>query len=138
MWLDNLKELTAKSGLTTKQISERAMISEKTIDRTLDGKAKTPYADTLYRWCKAIGASLDDILADTKVVVGTENLATLQNKVELTSAEIDTLTTKNTILQDKVNVLTAEIELLKKELQHKEEIIALHNYYKSLISGLPK
>jgi hypothetical protein len=34
--------------------------------------------------------------------------------------------------------MATEIELLKKELQHKEEIIALHNYYKTLISGLPK
>ena len=134
MWLDNLKELTAKSGLTIKQIAERAMISEKTIDRTLDGKVKTPYADTLYRWCKAIGVSLDDILADTKVVVGTENLATLQNKVEITSAEMDMLTAENKILQDKVVTLTAEVDLLKMQLAHKEEIISIHNYYNKRLS----
>jgi transcriptional regulator with XRE-family HTH domain len=134
MWLDNLKELTAKSGLTNKQIAERAMISEKTIDRTLDGKVKTPYADTLYRWGRAIGASLDDILADTKVVVGTENLATLQNKIEITSAELDMLNAENNILKDKVVALTAEVDLLKMQLAHKEEIIRLHNYYNKLLS----
>ena len=29
-------------------------------------------------------------------------------------------------------------ELLKKELQHKDELLALHNYYKSVISGMSK
>lgn len=129
MWLDNLKELTTRSKLTPKQIAERAMISEKTIDRTLDGKVKTPYADTLYRWCKAIGASLDDILADTKVVVGTENLATLQDKVEITSAEADLLAAENAVLKEKIAALTAENNLLSLQLKHKEEIIAIHNYY---------
>ena len=135
MWLDNLKYYTEKSGIPLKQISEIAMISEKTIDRMLEGKSKTPYADTLYRWCRAIGVSLDDILADTKVVVGTENLATLQNKVEITSAEMDMLVAENNILKDKVATLTAELDLLKMELKHKEEIISIHNYYNKLMSS---
>ena len=135
MWLDNLKELTARSGLTPKQISERAMISEKTIDRTLDGKVKTPYVDTLYRWCKAIGASLDDILADTKVVVGTENLATLQNKVDITSAEADMLSAENAVLKEKVAALTAENNLLTLQLKFAEEKLAIHNYYIKLKSS---
>lgn len=125
MWIDNLKELTAKSGLTTKEISERAMISEKTIDRLLDGKAKTIYADTLDRWCTAIGVSPGDVFAESKAVIGTENLATLQNKIEITSAEMDMLTAENNILKDKVVALNAEVDLLKMQLAHKDEIIKL-------------
>jgi hypothetical protein len=33
------------------------------------------------------------------------------------------------MLKAKNSALTMEIELVKKELQHKEEIIAIHNYY---------
>ena len=39
---------------------------------------------------------------------------------------------ENTILKDKVATLTAEIELLNMQLKHKEEIIAIHNYYNKL------
>lgn len=134
MWLDNLKELKNMTGLSDGEIAKRAMLSEKTVDRVFSGHAKTPYVDTLYRIVKALGGSLDDILAESKVVVGTEKLATLQDKVDITSAELDMLTAENNILKDKVVALTAEVDLLKMQLAHKEEIISIHNYYKKLLS----
>lgn len=134
MWRDNLRDFTIKSGIPIKEVAERAMISEKTINRILDGKAKTIYADTLARWCYVIGVSMADIFADSKAVIGTENLATLQDKVEIKSAEIDMLTAENKILQDKVAALTAEVDLLKMQLAHKEEIISIHNYYNKKLS----
>jgi hypothetical protein len=36
------------------------------------------------------------------------------------------------MLEAKVNALEMEIALLKKELQHKDELLAVHNYYISL------
>lgn len=134
MWTDKLREFTIESGIPIKEVAERAMISEKTIDRMLDGKTKTLYADTLDRWCTAIGISMADIFVDSKAVIGTENLATLQNKVEIKSAEMDMLTAENKILQDKVTALTAEVELLKLQLAHKEEIIRIHDYYNKRLS----
>jgi transcriptional regulator with XRE-family HTH domain len=134
MWLDNLKELKNRTGLSEGEIAKKAMLSEKTVDRVFSGHAKTPYVDTLYRIVKALGGSLDDILAESKVVVGTEKLATLQDEVDITSAELDMLNAENKILQDKVVALTAEVDLLKMQLAHKEEIISIHNYYKKLLS----
>lgn len=134
MWLDNLKELKNRTGLSEGDIAKRAMLSEKTVDRVFSGHAKTPYVDTLYRIVKALGGSLDDILAESKVVVGTEKLATLQDEVDITSAELDMLTAENNILKDKVVTLTAEIDLLKMQLAHKEEIISIHNYYNKRLS----
>lgn len=134
MWLDNLKELKNRTGLSDGEIAKRAMLSEKTVDRVFSGHAKTPYVDTLYRIVKALGGSLDDILAESKVVVGTEKLATLQDEVEITTAEIDMLTAENNILKDKVVALTAEVDLLKMQLAHKEEIISIHNYYNKRLS----
>ena len=135
MWLDNLKELKERTGLSDSQIAKRTMLSEKTIERVFSGHAKTPYVDTLYRIVKALGGSLDDILAEAKVVVGTEKLATLQDTVDITSAERDMLIAENNILKDKIAALTAEIDLLKMEIKHKDEIISIHNYYQKILSS---
>jgi hypothetical protein len=39
------------------------------------------------------------------------------------------------MLKAKNAALTTEIELLKKELLHKEELLALHNFYNKLKSN---
>ena len=132
MWLDNLKELKKKTGMSVKQIAEATNLPERTVNRIFSGDTDNPYVDTLHRIVTVLGCSLDDILADTKVVLGTQNLATLQSNIDTVTAERDLLLAENTILKDKVSTLTAENEMLKMQLMHKEEIIALHNYYNKL------
>lgn len=135
MWLENLKELKKKTGMSVKQIAEKTTLPERTVTRIFSGDTDNPYVDTLHRIVTVLGGSLDDILADTKVVVGEENLVTLQENVEVATAERDLIAAENAILKDKVATLTAENEMLKMQLKHKEEIIALHNYYIKLKSG---
>ena len=132
MWLDNLKELKKQTGMSAKQIADKTNLPERTISRIFSGDTDNPYVDTLHRIVTVLGGSLDDILADTKVVVGEEDLVTLQENVEVVTAERDFITAENAILKDKVATLTAENEMLKMQLKHKEEIIALHNYYNKL------
>jgi transcriptional regulator with XRE-family HTH domain len=132
MWLDNLKELKKKTGMSAKQIADKTNLPERTVSRIFSGDTDNPYVDTLHRIVTVLGGSLDDILADTKVVVGEQNLVTLQENVEVVTAERDLIMTENAILKDKVVALTAENDMLKMQLKHKEEIIALHNYYNKL------
>lgn len=132
MWLDNLKELKKTTGMSSKQIADKTNLPERTVARIFSGDTDSPYADTLHRIVTALGGSLDDILADTKVVVGEKSLATLQDDVATVTAERDLIITENNILRDKVNALTAENELLKLQLMHKEELLALHNYYNKI------
>lgn len=132
MWLDNLKELKKKTGMSAKQISEKTNLPERTVARILSGDTDNPYVDTLHRIVTVLGGSLDDILADTKVVVGEQNLVALQENVDVVTAERDLIIAENAILKDKVAALTAENDMLKMQLNHKEEIIALHNYYNKL------
>lgn len=143
MWLDNLKELKTMSGMTVKQIAEKTNLPERTVTRIFSGDTDNPYVDTLHRIVTVLGGSLDSILADTKVVVGGANLATLQAEVEKLNEERERLNgdveklkgelalsvAENAVLNNKVNALTSENELLRLKLEHKEEIIALHNYY---------
>jgi transcriptional regulator with XRE-family HTH domain len=129
MWLENLKELKAKKGMSSKQIAELTKLPEKTVSRIFSGDTDSPYVDTLHRIVSVLGGSLDGILADTKTVVGDANLATLQAELDRIAAENALLVAENTVLKDKANALTAEIDLLRMKLEHKEELLALHNYY---------
>ena len=138
MWLDNLKELKKRTGMSSKQIAEKTNLPERTVTRIFSGDTDNPYVDTIHRIVSVLGGSLDDILADTKVVVATESIVELKENVDVTNAQLDVLTIENDMLKTKNAALTTEIELLKKELQHKEELLALHNYYKLHIEQLIK
>lgn len=132
MWLDNLKELKKKTGMSSKQIAEMTHLPERTIHRIFAGESDHPYADTLDLIVKALGYDLGDVFADTKVVVATDELVGIQATVGVVQAERDLTLVENEMLKTKVAAMTTEIELLKKELQHKDEIIAIHNYYNKL------
>jgi transcriptional regulator with XRE-family HTH domain len=132
MWLDNLKELKKKTGMSAKQIADKTKLPERTVNRIFSGDTDNPYVDTLHRIVTVLGGSLDDILADTKVVVATESLVEVKENATVIEAERDLITAENAILKDKVATLTAENDMLKMQLKHKEEIIALHNYYNKL------
>lgn len=132
MWLDNIKELKKQKGMSVKQIADMTNLPERTVNRIFSGETDNPYVDTLHRIVTVLGGSLDDILADTKVVVGEENLATLQESVGVATAERDLIAAENSILKEKVAALTSENEMLKLKLMHKEELLALHNYYNKI------
>lgn len=129
MWLDNLKDLKKEKGMSIKQIAEATNLPERTVSRIFSGDTDNPYVDTLHRIVSVLGGSLDSILADTKVVVGGADLITLQADVDRLNGELTLISAENAVLKDKVVNLTAENDILRLKLEHKEEIIALHNYY---------
>ena len=129
MWLDNLKDLKKEKGMSVKQIAEATNLPERTVSRIFSGDTDNPYVDTLHRIVSVLGGSLDSILADTKVVVGGADLITLQADVDRLNGELTLISAENAVLKDKVVNLTAENDILRLKLEHKEEILALHNYY---------
>lgn len=135
MWLDNLKELKKAKGMSAKQIAEATNLPERTVSRIFSGDTDNPYVDTLYRIVVVLDGSLDDVLADSKTVVGNKNLITLQEDIDRLGGEVTLLRAENAMLTDKVTTLSAENDLLRLKLEHKEEIISLHNYYNKLKSG---
>ena len=132
MWLDNLKELKKKSGKTAKQIADETKIPESTVKRIFAGDTADPYVSTIHRIVICLGGSLDHVLADTNAVLATESLVEVKETAGVAEAERDLVVAENAILKDKVAALTAEIDLLKMQLKHKEELLALHNYYNKL------
>lgn len=139
MWLENLRELKKEKGMTSKQIAEVTNLPERTIKRIFSGDTDNPYVDTLHRIVTALGGSLDCILADTKVVVGNAALKELQDEntklieqIDLLNAERDMLNAEICALKNTNTALASEADFLRLKLAHKEELLALHNYYNKL------
>lgn len=135
MWLTNLKELKNEKGMTVKQIAEQAHLPERTVARIFSGDTDNPYMDTLHRIVTVLGGSLDDIFAEGTFVIGSKNLKTLQEELDILKAEKDAISAENAVLKEMNAALTAENELLLVQNKHKDEIIALHNYYNKLKSN---
>ena len=132
MWLDNLRELKKAKGVTAKQIADATRIPESTIKRIFAGDTTDPYVSTIHRIVIYLGGSLDHILADTNAVLSTESIVEVKETVEVAEAEKDLLKKELEMLRAKTDAQDKEIALLKERLQHKEELLALHNYYNKI------
>ena len=140
MWNERILEAKKAQHITSKIMSERTHghLPERTINRILSGETQNPRIDTIIELGAAVGLTPQELFADTNVVVATENLVEIKDNVGVVQAERDLLQVENEMLKSKNAALTSEIELLKTEIQHKDELLALHNYYKSVISGMSK
>ena len=135
MWLDNLKELKKVTGMSAKQIADKTNLPERTVSRIFSGDTPNPYVDTLHRIVKVLGGSLDDILADTKVVVATETLVEVKENAEVAEAERDLIGIENERLKAENVALLHKIEILEIKLEHKDELLDLHDRYNKLKSN---
>lgn len=138
MWLDKLKELRKKSGVTNKYLAENMHRSERTIGRFFSGEADLGI-DDLQKMVALMGGSLEDILDESDFKLPTPEVEALKKEIASLTKTIEEMTAKETLLQaeiavlkDKIVSLTAENDILRLKLEHKEEIISLHNYYNKL------
>ena len=135
MWLDNLKELKKKSGMSSKQIAEKSRLPERTVSRIFSGESDHPYADTLDLIVKALGDyDLGDIFADTNVVVATETLVDVKEAVEVLETEQENILAENESLKAELIAKDTEIQMLKdelvrKEAQFKDDLLSLVKYF---------
>lgn len=133
MWLDNLKELRKSAGMSLHQLAEVTKIPESTVKRIFSGETDNPYVDTIRRIAAALNTTLDDIFAESKAVVATERLVDVKENAGVIEAERDLIAAENALLKDKVAALTAEVAMLEREIKHKDELLAVHNFYSKLI-----
>jgi transcriptional regulator with XRE-family HTH domain len=140
MWREQIIEAKKAKNITTKMMSEKVRLPEQTIARILSGKTATPRIDTVLDLGAAVGLTPRELFSDTTSVLGDENLVVLQGKLDEANVALSALQTEfaslsaeNTDLKVKNVSLQAENDLLRIKLEHKEEIISLHNYYNSMI-----
>lgn len=135
MWLDHLKELKKKTGMSSKHIAELTNLPERTVSRIFSGDTDAPRVDTLRRIVAVLGGSLDEIFAESGSILADTTHIALQEEVDRLNAEVALLTAENVVLKDKNVTLSSEVDILRLKLEHKEEIISLHNYYNKLKSN---
>lgn len=142
-WLKILQERQAELGYTNKYIAERVEHSEKTISRLFTGETKEPDIILFHEVASVLDLSVDALFAGYKAPMGSNILETLQEEADRLKAETDRLSSElafaraeNAVFKDKDAALTAERDLLRLQLEHKDEIIlhkdkiiALHDYY---------
>jgi transcriptional regulator with XRE-family HTH domain len=129
MWLDNLKDLKARTGMSSKQIAEKTNLPERTVSRIFSGDTDNPYVDTLRRIVAVLGGSLDDIFAETGSLLSNDTMTELKAENDRLTAELELLRAENASLSTQVAALRAENDLQRVKIELKDEIIATHNYY---------
>ena len=135
-WLINLIELYNRSGKSFKQIAESENIAEKSVSNVFLGKAKSPGVDLVCKIIHALGGHRNEIFCESGAVIGGQDLATLQVEVDRLTAENANLNAEKElavaeleILRKKSELQESEISLLKERLQHKDELLAVYNYF---------
>ena len=141
MLLENLRYYKEASKMTYEQIAEESKTPLSTVKNIFSGKSE-PLASNLYRIAKALNVSLENILADTNLVLSSETIIEVKETLEevkesanIMESERDLIKLENERLKVENANLTTELQLLKKELQHKDELLELHKFYRKLIPG---
>ena len=115
--------------MTTKQIADATKIPESTLKRIFSGETEDPYVSTIHRIVMVLGGSLDHILADTNAVLSTESIVEVKSNADVVEAERDLILAELEMLRAKASAQETEILLLKEKLQHKDELLAVYNYF---------
>ena len=124
MWLDKLKDLKKRSGMSTKQIAEKTNMPERTITRIFSGETYAPGIDKLRDIVYAMGGSLDDILDESDFHLPTPLAEALKTENTTLQNAVNDLTAENVRLSDENVILKAELDQLRLALAHKEEMLA--------------
>jgi transcriptional regulator with XRE-family HTH domain len=139
MYRERIKEQKKLLNLSAKAISERSELGlpEETVSRFL-AKNHDSRISTMLDICKAVGLEPYELFMDSMTAAEFKLFLEAKASSTNTSEELKTMLEKNVSLQDEITALTAEIELLKLKLEHKDEIIRLHNRYNDYIDAIKK
>lgn len=63
-WLENLRGMKERSGLTSKQLAEKAGLPAPTVEKIFCGATKDPRLPTMQQLVRAMGCTLDELYAE--------------------------------------------------------------------------
>ena len=140
VFANNLRKQMELKGKSRNDICQALGISYFTVSDWVNGK-KYPRMDKVEMLAAYFGILKSDLIEDKK-----ETKEKTPDKIELTEGEKlllelfrqipeDAQKMYLEVLKNKIAALTAENDLLRLKLEHKEEIISLHNYYNKLKSN---
>lgn len=121
-------------GLTIKSMAElsKLQLPEETISRFLSSKTHDPRLSTVLDVGEIVRLEPYELFMDAQTAAEFKIFLETRTSKTSTSEEINSLLSQNVTLQDEIAALKAEIGWLRLILEHKEEIIAIHNYYNNI------
>ena len=128
MLLTNLHKLKEVSKMTYEQIAKESKTPLSTVKHIFSGKCE-PLASTLYRIVTVMSGSLDEVLADTNVIISPKTLAEVAENAAEVEAERDLIRAEVEMLRAKTAAQETEILLLKEKIRHQDELLAVFNYF---------
>lgn len=134
---ERVLEEKKRLGISAKTMSERSTlhVTEETISRFLSGKTGDPGVKTFIDIAGTVGLEPYEAFMDATLAAEFKAFLELKSKSEETEAERVRIVAENESLKITNASLSNKIAMLEMQLAHKEEIIALHNYYNKLKSS---
>lgn len=134
MWRERIIATKKAKGITIKMMAERtpSHLPVETITRILNEKTDDPRISTVLALGESVGLSPWELFAEPTALVAYQSFLNLQAEYDKLQADFANLQAENVSLKDKNVALEVELDRLRLTLEHKEEIISLHNYYNKL------
>ena len=131
MLLEKLKYFKEASKMTFEEIAEDSKTPLSTVKNIFSGKSE-PLASTLYRISKTINAPLEDLLADSNIVLSHKSLIEVKENAEVVEAERDYVRTELEMLRAKTTEQEKEILVLKERVLQQDRILSLIDYFSKI------
>ena len=134
MFRKRILEEKKKLNLTAKTMSDMSQLHlpEETIHRVLSGKTADPGIKTVLDLAETVGLKHYEVFMDATLAAEFQAFLDLKSRSEETESERIRILAENENLKTMNIGLIDRIRVLEMQLEHKDEIIALHNYYNKL------
>ena len=131
MFRDRILEEKKRLNLSAKTMSDtsRLHLPEETISRVLSGKTADPGIRTVLDLAETVGLKPYELFMDATLATEFKAFLALKSRSEETDAELIRTTAENENLKKTNAGLADRLRVLEIQLKHKDEIIAIHNFY---------
>ena len=137
MFRERILEEKKRLNISTRTMSDMSHLHlpEETIRRVLSGKTVDPGISTVLDLAESVGLNPYEAFMDATLAKEFKAFLDLKSKGEETEAERIRIIAENENLKATNSGLVDRIRVLEMQLSHKEELLALHNYYINLRSN---
>ena len=137
MFRERILEEKKRLNFSAKTMSDmsRLHLPEETIHRVISGKTSDPGVSTVLDIGETVGLKPYELFMDATLSAEFKAFLELKSRSEETEAERIRIIAENENLKATNAGLVDRIRVLEMQLSHKEEIIALHNYYNKIKSN---
>ena len=134
MFRERILEEKKRLNLSAKTMSDtsRLHLPEETIHRVLSGKTSDPGISTVLDLAETVGLKHSEVFMDAPLAAEFKAFLDLKSMSKETEAERIRIIAENENLKTTNAGLVDRIRVLEMELSHKEELLALHNYYNKI------